>query len=166
MKKVAEALKRIDEVIARGPFEPQWESLQSYRVPDTPCACVPVGTKPERTRPIGRYAIRSLITSHAPGDRVAPGSVEVRGLAFDAGSGIARVMVSADAGQSWAQARLGPDLGRHAFRRWTAVLALRPGENMLMARAVSNAGETQPFELRWNPSGYMRNLVERVPVIA
>ncbi len=147
------------------PFDGYWMA-QSYRVPDTPCACVPAGTKPERTRPIGRYAVRSLITSHVPGDRVVPGPVEVRGLAFDSGSGIARVLVSADAGQSWQEALLGADLGRHAFRRWSAVLPLQPGENVLMARAVSNAGETQPFELRWNPSGYMRNVVERVTVVA
>lgn len=139
---------------------------QSYRVPDTDCACVPVGTKPERTRPIGRYLVRSLITSHVPGARITPGPTEVRGLAFDGGSGIARVLVSADAGQTWHEAALGQDLGRHAFRRWSLRLAQAPGEHVLMARAVANSGETQPFELRWNPSGYQRNLVERVPVRA
>jgi alpha-L-fucosidase len=34
MKNVAQELKRIDAVIARGPFEPTWESLQTYRVPE------------------------------------------------------------------------------------------------------------------------------------
>ena len=41
-----------------------------------------------------------------------------------------------------------------------------PGPLKLMARATSNAGETQPLEATWNPSGYMRNVVETVEVNA
>jgi DMSO/TMAO reductase YedYZ molybdopterin-dependent catalytic subunit len=147
------------------PFDGYWMA-GTYRVPDTDCACVPQGTRPERTRPISRFVVRALITSHVPGDRVAPGPVEVRGLAFDAGSGIARVDVSADAGQTWTPAMLGEDLGGFAFRRWAITLPLKAGDHVLMARATARSGETQPFELRWNPSGYMRNVVERVPVVA
>lgn len=159
-------VKHLARIAVRAaPFDGYWMK-QSYRVPDTDCACVPVGTKPERTRPIGRYAVRALITSHAPGDRVAPGPSEVRGLAFDGGSGIARVLVSADGGQSWMPAQLGEDLGRHACRRWSLSVLFKAGETVLMARAVSNAGEEQPFALRWNPSGYMRNVVEPVTVVA
>jgi DMSO/TMAO reductase YedYZ molybdopterin-dependent catalytic subunit len=159
-------VKHLSEIVVRDrPFDGYWMT-QTYRVPDTDCACVPQGAKPERMRPIGRFAVRSLITSHLPGAHAAPGPTEVRGLAFDGGAGIARVMVSADGGQAWRPAALGEDLGRYAFRRWTAQVALRAGANVLMARAVSNAGEEQPFALRWNPSGYMRNMVERVTVLA
>jgi hypothetical protein len=31
---------------------------------------------------------------------------------------------------------------------------------------VNRSGETQPLEPRWNPSGYMRNVVETVTVEA
>jgi hypothetical protein len=35
-----------------------------------------------------------------------------------------------------------------------------------MVRATSKTGEVQPMEPRWNPSGYMRNVVETVHVEA
>jgi hypothetical protein len=33
-------------------------------------------------------------------------------------------------------------------------------------RATSRTGEVQPMEARWNPAGYMRNVVETVHVEA
>jgi hypothetical protein len=30
----------------------------------------------------------------------------------------------------------------------------------LKVRATSNAGEVQPAEPRWNPAGYLRNVIE------
>jgi sulfite dehydrogenase (cytochrome) subunit A len=36
----------------------------------------------------------------------------------------------------------------------------------LKVRATSNAGEVQPMEPRWNPAGYLRNVVETVRVTA
>jgi len=33
-------------------------------------------------------------------------------------------------------------------------------------RATNNAGEMQPSEPRWNPAGYMRNIIETVRVTA
>jgi len=35
-----------------------------------------------------------------------------------------------------------------------------------MVRATSMSGEIQPMVATWNPSGYMRNVVERVSVTA
>jgi hypothetical protein len=35
-----------------------------------------------------------------------------------------------------------------------------------MARAQTLKGEIQPLEATWNPSGYARNVVERVKVTA
>src|SRR3546814_5725630 len=53
------------------------------------------------------------------GAQVAAGKpVALSGIAFDGGSGIARVDISADGGASWRQAELGKDLGRYSFRSW------------------------------------------------
>jgi hypothetical protein len=43
---------------------------------------------------------------------------------------------------------------------------LDAGSHQLQARATNNAGETQPAEPKWNPAGYMRNVVETVRVTA
>lgn len=139
---------------------------KTYRMPDNDCGCVAPGTRAEKTVPISRLRVRSFITSHMAGAVVAAGQVELAGLAFDSGAGIRRVMLSADGGVSWAEARLGPDRGRYGFRGWSVPVELRRGAHVLMARAETMAGEVQPLVASWNPSGYARNVVERVKVTA
>jgi DMSO/TMAO reductase YedYZ molybdopterin-dependent catalytic subunit len=139
----------------------------AYRVPDNDCLCVPVGGKPDKTKPIGRFNIRSFVTSHADGDRVHAGKpTEVKGIAFTGGAALARVMVSGDGGMSWQEARLGEDLGRYSFRDWRVQLTLAKGEAAVKVRAFSADGEAQPLEPLWQPAGYMRNVVETVTVRA
>jgi len=43
-------------------------------------------------------------------------------------------------------------------------LKLAAGSYELKVRATSNSGETQPDQPRWNPAGYLRNVVETVRV--
>jgi len=138
----------------------------AYRIPDNECACVPAGGKPDKTVPIGRLDVRSFLTNLAAGAAVKAGSTLVRGIAFDGGHGIKEVALSADAGKTWRGTQLGHDLGRYSFRTWQATIQLPPGAHSLMARATSRSGETQPMEARWNPAGYMRNVVETVAVEA
>ena len=59
-----------------------------------------------------------------------------------------------------AKAELGEDLGRYAFRPWTCRTTLDAGVHLLKVRAVSRSGEAQPETARWNPAGYLRNVVE------
>ena len=138
----------------------------AYRIPDNECACVAPGTAPASTVPINRLNVRSFITNLADGAKVtAKKRTHLRGMAFDGGSGIRSVEVSADGGKSWASAKLGPDLGKYAFRPWTADVALTPGAHALKVRATNNAGKGQPLEPTWNPTGYMRNVIETVHVM-
>ena len=86
----------------------------------------------------------------------------LRGIAFSGGDGIAQVEVSADDGATWRPARLGEDLGRYSFREWRLELPLAAGTHRVKVRASTPDGETQPLEPRWQPPGYMRNVVETV----
>lgn len=140
---------------------------KAYRVPDNDCACTPAGQPATQTRPIGRLNVRSFITNVTDGQKVAAGKrVMLRGIAFDAGSGIAAVEVSTDGGKAWAPTRLGEDHGSYGFREWSTHVALGVGDHVLMARAHSKAGEVQPLTQTWNPPGYMRNVVDPVRVEA
>lgn len=160
-------IKHLSEIMVLDqPFDGYWMKT-AYRIPDNDCACVPPGGKPDATVPIGRFNVRSFVTSHADGAAVAAGrSVALKGIAFDGGNGIADVAISTDGGQSWAGTMLGEDLGRYAFREWRARVTLAAGSHILMVRATSRSGEVQPMEPRWNPPGYMRNVVERLTVKA
>ena len=148
-------------------FDGFWMS-KAYRIPDNSCACTPPGVAPTKTVPIGRFNVRSFITSLADGAQVHSGrQVEVSGIAFDGGHGVTEVAFSADGGKSWQAAQLGPDLGRYSFRRWHA--AFTPpakGKYELKVRAVNRIGQSQPMDALWNAAGYMRNVVESTHVVA
>ncbi|MDE2607355.1 MAG: molybdopterin-dependent oxidoreductase [Burkholderiales bacterium] len=140
----------------------------AYRIPDNDCACVEPGTAPKATRPIGRFDVRSFITSVTDGARLHVGQpFKVRGIAFDSGLGIREVAWSADGGQTWREATLGQELGRFSFREFTfGFTPSAAGAYDLRVRAFNRAGESQPMQALWNPAGYMRNVVESVKVTA
>jgi len=160
-------MKHLNEVtVVDQPVKTFWMDT-AYRIPDNDCNCVEPGTAPSQTKPIGRFKVRSFITSVASGAQVpAARPVVLKGIAFDGGSGIKQVEFSADGGKTWQGATLGEDLGRYSFRDWQAAVTLPAGEHALQARATSNAGETQPVTQPWNPSGYLRNLIETTTVRA
>ena len=133
----------------------------AYRIPNNACACTEPGQAPSSTVPIGRYDVRSFLTSIADSATVkANADLKLRGIAFDGGFGISDVVISPDGGQTWIDATLGEDLGKYSFRAWKASLTLAPGKHRLMVRATNRIGQSQPLEPLWNPSGYMRNVVE------
>ena len=139
----------------------------AYRIPDNDCACIDPGTAPKGTRPIGRFNVRSFITSVSDGSRLRAGQLTVvRGIAFDGGQGIREVAYSTDGGQSWRGAKLGADMGRFSFREFTFGFTPDKGAYDLRVRAWNRAGQSQPMEALWNPSGYMRNVVESYKVTA
>jgi hypothetical protein len=143
-----------------------WMST-AYRIPDNDCNCVEPGTSPTATIPINKFKIRSFITNLAAGAKVkANAPIEVRGIAFNSGAGIKSVEISTDGGASWIGATLGKDLGGFSYRQWTTKVQLPQGPHKIKVRAVGNDGETQPSEARWNPSGYLRNVIESVDVVA
>jgi hypothetical protein len=137
-----------------------------YRIPDNACACVPPGAAPAKTVPIGRYNVRSFITSIADGAKLKLGTeAAVKGIAFDGGYGIAEVIFSDDGGRSWREAALGRDLGKYSFREWTILFKpTKAGRYELKVKATNRLGQSQPSEPLWNPAGYMRNVVETVRV--
>ncbi|MFN3551999.1 MAG: molybdopterin-dependent oxidoreductase [Novosphingobium meiothermophilum] len=147
-------------------FDGYWMKT-AYRVPDNDCHCLEPGQKADRTVPISRFNVRSFLTSHAEGDRVRAGALsELRGIAFAGGDPVRRVLVSADGERTWQEARLGEDMGRYAFREWRMGHTFMPGRHAVKVRAETASGEIQPLAQRWQPAGYMRNMVETVTVEA
>lgn len=152
--------------VVEAPFEEFWMK-PAYRIPDNDCACIEPGTAPAATRPIGRFNVRSFITSLADGARLPAGApVKVRGIAFDGGQGVREVAYSTDGGQTWREAQLGTDLGRYSFREFTFGFTPTPGAYDLRVRAWNRSGQSQPMQALWQPAGYMRNVVESVKVTA
>jgi len=152
-----------DITVVDKPFEQYWMK-PAYRIPDNPCGCVEPGTAPKATVPINRMNVRSFLVSPAPGARLAAGRpVTLKGIAFDGGYGIREIEISDDGGRTWRRVSLGRDLGPYAFREWSAAWTPpRAGAARVMVRAFNRIGESQGTEPLWNPSGYLRNVIESV----
>ena len=161
-------VKHVNEItVVEADFTGFWVA-SAYRIPDNDCACVEPGTTPAKTKPIGKLNVRSFITSLADGNKITVGkTLSVRGIAFDGGAGINQVRFSADGGKTWREAALGKDYGKYSFREWTCQFTPnQAGDYELKVCASNRIGQTQPATPLWNPSGYMRNVIESVRVVA
>jgi sulfite dehydrogenase len=159
-------VKALGEInVVTKPFEGFWMK-PGYRIPPTENAVETPTNLAKVTVPISKMNVRSFFTTPDPGARVPAGKpVDLDGIAFDGGSGIKNVGVSADEGKTWTEAGLGKDWGPYSFRRWTlAWTPPGPGGYRLMVRATANDGTVQPLTAGWNRSGYMRNVVEELRV--
>jgi DMSO/TMAO reductase YedYZ molybdopterin-dependent catalytic subunit len=137
---------------------------ESYRWPTVP---VKPGDKDFPTVPIAAMPPRAFITSHADGSLVASGKpLTLEGFAFGGDAALAKVeLVGAGAP---VPCELGPDEhGPYAFRRWSVTLPQVAGDLAGIGVKATNAnGIAQPDELVWNPSGYARNVIERITLRA
>lgn len=149
------------------PYKDFWMST-AYRVP--------LGKFPMRDRfisqetnvntPITEIMVNSLITNIKDGQTFRLGQpVEVKGIAWDGGYIIKQVEVSVDGGKTWHDAELGKDYGRFSWRQWSYTFRpTRRGEYTIMVKATNSIGQTQTFELIWNPGGYHHNVVQKVSI--
>ena len=140
----------------------------AYTIPDTPHANVKPGETGVNMVPINRMVPRSFVTNIASGHELkAAAPTTLRGIAFGGDSGVASVDYSIDGGQSWRQAQLGEDHGKYGFRQWQTQITLpSAGKYSLLSRCTNSNGVAQPDTPNWNPSGFMRNVVEAVDVSA
>ena len=111
-------------------------------------------------------AYEVVAVNQCSGNRVKAGKVTVSGLAWDGGYGIRAVEVSTDDGKTWAQAKVGQDLGRFAFRPWSFDISAKRGKVTVMANAINAIGQTQTATLIFNPAGYHNNVMQRVTLNA
>lgn len=137
---------------------------KSYRMPAAP---ITPQDKDFDTVPITAMPPRAFITSHGDGDTVALGQpLRLEGIAMGGDAALERVDL---VGAGWTiPCTLGPDEGgTYAFRRWSVELPQVAGDlAQVGVRAANVNGAVQPATLAWNPSGYARNVIERITLRA
>jgi DMSO/TMAO reductase YedYZ molybdopterin-dependent catalytic subunit len=122
----------------------------------------------EPGEPVDRIRPRSLMIPPGIPDffsrhrLVDPGRVQLFGRAWSGRGNIERVEVGVDG--SWSDARLGPHVGRFAWRSWRFDWDAKPGEHELACRATDSTGDAQPTTPPWNYQGMGNNLVQTVRV--
>jgi sulfane dehydrogenase subunit SoxC len=109
--------------------------------------------------------VKSFITSPSHGQTLkGPGLYEISGIAYSGTGRIEKVMVSADGGQSWAQAALQEPVLSKAFTRFRMPWRWNGGPATLQSRAWDEAGEVQPTRAEFVAA--RGELVKPAPVLA
>ena len=118
------------------------------------------------TEPVRHQRVRALITQPGPDQIVDAGAFAVRGFAWSGVAPIAKVEVSLN-GQAWEKTRLIGEAYRHSWRPWELITRVdSPGRMTVRARAIDQAGRTQPEDQVWNRLGYGNNAVQEVAFTA
>lgn len=112
--------------------------------------------------PVQALGVKSFITRPAADATLPAGRpATIAGVAYSGLGAIARVEVSVDGGQSWADAALLEPVLRWAWVRWQfrwgAPVA---GSATLRSRATDTAGNLQPETVAWNRYGYGNNAIQ------
>jgi len=154
----ARSVKWVYRVVVRPTPSDNYFQAVAYRL--FPAAVGPESVVWEDGMMLGEQALTSIVTTPAPGARIAAGAVRVAGLAYvGGGRSIERVELSLDGGGSWLSTRLTTPPEPWTWRFWEAEVVLPPGSHEALARAWDSAGQTQPESPAqvWNFKGYMNN---------
>ena len=131
---------------------------KAYRMPAVP---VKPGDKDFPTVPVTAMGPRSFVTNHMDGASVARGAdIQLRGIAMGGDAAVERVVALVD-GKAY-PATLEPDDTVYGFRKWAVNLPPISASASVSVRATNTTGASQPDVQPWNPSGYARNLAERI----
>jgi len=139
----------------------------AYRHPGKPVA-PGTAVPPDQMQPVTSLRVKSVIAAPLDGAQAAVGSaLTIRGVAWSGDAGpVTAVDVSIDGGRNWRPASLNEDQRtQFGWRQWE--FKWTPSQEAyytILARARDAAGNTQPFDQEWNPSGYGWNVVPRVGV--
>ena len=141
---------------------------EGYRIADNATEGETPDHLAKKTKPISRMNVKSFIGFPNDGAKVAQNSqLVVRGVAWDGGNGIEKVLVSIDGGKTWKESLLGKDNGRYAYRTFRfSFLPETKGKVQIMAKAVDHLGHTQPLaqDVPWNRGGYKFNGIDMVTI--
>lgn len=139
-------------------FLPGWEGNMSVKWLRTlKVTSAPAMTKDETSKYSDLHAdgraglfsfpmgVKSVITSPSPGLDLGPkGVYQISGLAWSGAGRISHVEVSADGGQSWAEAALDEHALSKCLTRFRAAWDWNGGPSVLLCRASDEHGSVQP----------------------
>ena len=149
------------EVRAEEPTGFFYETAYRYPVkPGPPGQAIP----PDQMKPMTKLVVKSQLGSLSDGDVLAPGAIEIVGVAFSGEARIKQVEVTVDGGTTWKPAKLDAHDSNYGFRLFRYPWQAKPGKAKIACRATDTTGATQPTEAVWNPAGYLYNAIEFVDV--
>lgn len=135
---------------------------KSYKVPKLP---VKPGEKVDISalKIIESMPIKSLITFPKTGLQHTSHNLNIRGHAWAGDKQVKEVRISIDYGATWIKANLSNPVNKYAWQNWGLNLNFpSKGYFEIWSRAIDENNISQPFDISWNPKGYLNNSVHRI----
>ena len=134
--------------------------LHRIKVQNQPAFTKDESSKYSDLRPDGKADLftytmgaKSTITSPATGLKMqGPGVYEITGLAWSGHGAVKRVEVSADGGNSWAEAHLEEPVRSRSLTRFKSLWNWDGQPQTLLSRAFDEKGNTQMLRSKWSAS--------------
>lgn len=135
---------------------------KSYKVPINP-------TRPGEKVDISDYKIihsmpiKSLITYPETALNHNSLKLNVRGHAWAGDKSVKKVEISIDYGSSWQLTDLKKPINNYAWQDWqTQIIFPSKGYFEIWCKATDEDNRAQPFDISWNPKGYLNNSIHRI----
>ena len=135
---------------------------KSYKVPILP---IKPGEKVDISdlKIIESMPIKSLITFPKTGLQHTSYNLNIRGHAWAGDKQVKEVRISIDYGATWIKANLSNPVNKYAWQNWDLNLNFpSKGYFEIWSRAIDENNISQPFDISWNPKGYLNNSVHRI----
>ena len=135
---------------------------KSYKVPILP---IKPGEKVDISdlKIIESMPIKSLITFPKTGLQHTSHNLNIRGHAWAGDKQVKEVRISIDYGATWIKANLSNPVNKYAWQNWGLNLNFpSKGYFEIWSRAIDENNISQPFDISWNPKGYLNNSVHRI----
>ena len=135
---------------------------KSYKVPILP---IKPGEKVDISdlKIIESMPVKSLITFPKTGLQHTSYNLNIRGHAWAGDKQVKEVRISIDYGATWIKANLSNPVNKYAWQNWDLNLNFpSKGYFEIWSRAIDENNISQPFDISWNPKGYLNNSVHRI----
>jgi DMSO/TMAO reductase YedYZ molybdopterin-dependent catalytic subunit len=107
--------------------------------------------------------VKSLITFPKTGLQHTSHNLNIRGHAWAGDKQVKEVRISIDYGATWIKANLSNPVNKYAWQNWDLNLNFpSKGYFEIWSRAIDENNISQPFDISWNPKGYLNNSVHRI----
>ena len=107
--------------------------------------------------------VKSLITFPKTGLQHTSHNLNIRGHAWAGDKKVKEVRISIDYGATWIKANLSNPVNKYAWQNWDLNLNFpSKGYFEIWSRAIDENNISQPFDISWNPKGYLNNSVHRI----
>ena len=107
--------------------------------------------------------VKSLITFPKTGLQHTSHNLNIRGHAWAGDKKVKEVRISIDYGATWIKANLSNPVNKYAWQNWGLNLNFpSKGYFEIWSRAIDENNISQPFDISWNPKGYLNNSVHRI----